>query len=156
MRQHCVPELWSHRHSRGHLLSIIRMRVIGQDDCSILRGWVNSAYWSFFTAFTVKENIEFQRISLTLTVAFPSLLLLKKFLIVNVRSQDTGSAYITEKGTGGRGILALSCCLDLWEQQEIRAGAIFSVSSCLQTWHLGWISISQPHPNVDTFPTPNM
>ena len=49
-----------------------------------------------------KKNIEFQRISSTLTVAFPSLLLLKKFLIVNVRSQDTGLAYIAEKGTGGR------------------------------------------------------
>ena len=49
-----------------------------------------------------KKKIEFQRISLTLTVAFPSLLLLKKFLIVNVRSQDTGLAYIAEKGTGGR------------------------------------------------------
>ena len=48
------------------------------------------------------KKIELQRISLTPTVAFPSLLLLKKFLIVNVRFQDTGLAYIAEKGTGGR------------------------------------------------------
>lgn len=55
-------------------------------------------------AFTVnkQKKIELQHISLTPTVAFPSLLLLKKFLIVNVRFQDTGLAYIAEKGTGGR------------------------------------------------------